>query len=266
MQRVNNLFIALKNSIQSNLENPTDGRDPVSVWAAVDMIMNSPTAEFEQHEKDILNKNRDNLRSSKNIQGVLDCLGLEWDYLNPDIYENLICDFSLHSLDGQLAEYKAELQKFMDKTPIEVFSAVVGNKKPYKMVPEGFVEHVTKHKWKSPVYLKDVEEFRQKVASDLGLRRCAVLLVKMEIKSPVTIGLLIPITTESLINSTEPEFFMTHNIIRMTFNGSVVTPEVSKAAKSTSIIVLYMYISYGIHFTQSLVITRAGKEAHMSLP
>ena len=239
MQRLNRMFVALKDAIRSELENPTDGSKPVSVSAAVDNIMNSPTADWEQHEKNILNENRDNLRDSKDIQRVLDCLGLEWDYLNPDIYENLICDFSLHSLDEQLDEYKAELWKFMDKTPIKVFSAAVGNKKPYKMIPEGFTKQFTKHKWKSPVFLKDVEEFRRKVASNHGLRRCAVFLVELGIKSPVTIGLLMPITTESLINSTEPEFFMKHNIMRMTFNGSVVTPEVSKAAKSASITVCY---------------------------
>ena len=221
------MFLALKNAICSELEDPKDGREPISVSDAIDMIMNSPTADREPHETKILIKERTELRKSDNMQGVLDCLGLlGWDYLNPDIYGDLIVDFSLHSLDGQLAEYKAELQMFMDETPITAFSAVMQKKK--RKIPSGFKELVTRHNWKSPVYLKDVEEFRQDVASQYGLKQCAVFLVALG-KASVIISLLVPTTAESLIKSTKPEFFMKHNITTMTFDGSLVTSEVSSS-------------------------------------
>ena len=224
MLKLNKMFLALKNGIRCELENPKDGREAVSVSVAVDNIMNSPTAVWEPHEKLVLKENRAILRSSEDIQGVLDCLGIDWDYLNPDIYENLINDFSLHSLDKQLAEYRAELQKFIDETPITVFSTVV--KKKDRKIPKGFKELVTHHDWKSPVYLKDVEEFRRDVASQYSLRQCAVLLVALG-KGSVIISLLVPVSAESLIKSTKPEFFKKHKISIMVFNGSFVTSEVS---------------------------------------
>ena len=51
----------------------------------------------------------------------MDCLGIDWDYLNPDIYAVLINDFSLHSLDYQLEEYQRELDQFLDVTPVKEF-------------------------------------------------------------------------------------------------------------------------------------------------
>jgi hypothetical protein len=223
IQKLNDMFIALKNAICSKLEYPKDGREPISASYAVDKIITSPTADREPHETKILNEERTELRKSNNIQGVLDCLVLlGWDYLNPDIYGDLIVDFSLHSLDGQLAEYREKLQKFMDETPITAFSAVVQKKK--RMIPDGFKELVTRHNWKSPVYLKEVEKFRQAVASQYGLKQCAVFLVALG-KGSVIVSLFMPTTAEGLIKSTKPEFFMKHNITTMTFDGSLVTSE-----------------------------------------
>ena len=244
VKKLNNTFVALKNAIQSELEDPKDGREAVSVSDAVNEIMASQTVSRNPHKKKFL-KNKMTLRSSKNIrlhrdqhQSVLDCLGLEWDYLNPDIYENLINDFSLHSLDEQLAEYRAELQQFMDEMPVAVFNTMMGQKRQYKKIPKGFKELVTNHNWKSPVYLKDVDEFRQSVAAEYGLRQCTVLLVALGTPL-VTISLVVPFTIESLIKSTKPEFFKKHNITKMTYNGSLVTSEVSISATSASGIVCY---------------------------
>ena len=219
------MLVALKNAIRHALENPSDGREAVSVSVAVDKIMNSTAADWEPHEKKILYEKRDMLRDSRDIQSVLDCLGHDWNFLNPDIYEYLIEDFSLHSLDGQVAEYREELQKFMDETRIKIFIAVVERKARYKKIPKGFKELVTHHKWKSPVYLSDVEEFRRDVASEYCLRRCAVFLVALG-EGSVMISLLVAITSESLIKNTEPEFFEKHNITSMTFRESKVSSRI----------------------------------------
>ena len=216
INKVNDKFVALKNTLRHELENPTDGTEPVSVSDAVDKIMNSPTADWESHESAILMKSSGQLRDSKNVQGVLDCLGLDWDYLNPDIYEVIIEDFSLHCLEEQLAKYKEELEQFMDETPVNTFSAVVGKKKP-KKIPKEFKELVTHHKWKPPVYLKDVEIFRREVASEYKLRRCAVFVSALGVKS-VIVTLLVPVTIETQLESTTPEFLMNHSIVRMEYN------------------------------------------------
>ena len=79
---------------------------------------------------------------------------------------------------------------------------------------------------KSPVYLKDVEEFRRDVAQNYSLRQWAVLLVALG-KGSVMISILVPVSAESQIKSTEPEFFKKHKITKMVFNGSFITSEVS---------------------------------------
>ena len=216
INKVNDKFVALKNALRHELESPTDGREPVCVSDAVDKIMNSPTADWESHETSILMKSSRQLRDSKDVQEILDCLGLDWDYLNPDIYEVLIEDFSLHCLKEQLKEYKKELEQFMNETPVKVFSGIVGVRRP-KKIPKGFKELVTHHKWKPPVYLRDVEIFRREVASEYKLRRCAVLVSALGVKS-VIVTLLVPVTIERQLKSTTPEFLMKHSIVRMEYN------------------------------------------------
>ena len=210
INKVNDKFVALKNALQHELESPTDGTEPVSVSDAVDKIMNSPTADWESHESA---KSSGQLRDSKNLQSILDCLGLDWEYLNPDIYEVLIEDFSLHYLKERLKEYKKELEQFMNETPVKVFSGIVGVRRPEK-IPKGFKKL---HKWKPPVYLRDVEIFRRKVASEYKLRRCTVFVSALDVKS-VIITLLAPVMIESQLESTTPEFLMKHSIFRMEYH------------------------------------------------
>ena len=187
IHQISSKFLSMKNAIKCELETPKDGREAVSVTDAVDMIMNSPTADWEPHEENILQIRSEQLRAYKNVQGVLDCLGLDWDYLNPDIYAVLISDFSLHSLDDQLEEYQRELDQFLDETPVKDVIA----KKKQKCIPEEFENLVTKHKWEPPVYLRDVELFRREVASQYKLRRCAVFMAGLGIQL-IIITLVVP--------------------------------------------------------------------------
>ena len=218
IEQISNKFLSLKNAIRYELETPKDGRKAVSVSDAVDKIMNSPTADWEPHEEIILKNLSEQLRAYKNVQGVLDCLGLDWDYLNPDIYAVLISDFSLHSLDDQLEEYQRELDQFLDETPVKEFSDVIANKKKkQKHIPEEFENLVTKHKWEPPVYLRDVELFRREVASQYKLRRCAVFMTGLGIQS-IIITLLVSFSNNEGLLSTEPKFLIQHGIMQMIFN------------------------------------------------
>ena len=217
--------MALIKAIQNELEKPSDGREPVNVSDAVDKIIHSPTADWDPQEEAILMKSKGLLRDSKDVQGVLDCLGF-WDDLNPDIYEVLIEDFSLHSLEDQLADYRKELEQFMEKTPVKVFSGIVGSKRRgQKKIPKAFRELVTNHKWQSPVYLKDVEEFRRDVACEYKLRRCAVFVTALGVQS-VVVTLLLPYVIQSRLLSTTPEFLLKHAINRMDFNGIAIQVDI----------------------------------------
>ena len=158
IERVSIKFLALKIAIKNELERPTDGRKAVSVLEAIDKIINTPTADREAHEEAIL---------KEDMQSILDFLGLDWGYLNPEIYATIISEFSLHGVKEQLAEYQKELGHFMKVTPIKEFSEVVGDKELKS--PETFVSLVTQHKWKTPVHLSDLEAFRCEVASEYNL-------------------------------------------------------------------------------------------------
>ena len=218
IEQISNKFLSLKNAIRYEFETPKDGRKAVSVSDTVDKIMNSPTADWEPHEENILKNLSEQLRAYKNVQGVLDCLGLDWDYLNPDIYAVLISDFSLHSLDDQLEEYQRELDQFLDKTPVKEFSVIITKKKKKQMrIPEEFENLVTKHKWEPPVYLRDVELFRREVASQYKLRRCAVFMAGLGIES-IIITLMVSFSIEERLHSTEPKFLIQHGIMQMIFN------------------------------------------------
>ena len=217
IEQINKKFRSLKNAIRYELETPKDGREAVSVCDAVDKIMNSPTAVWEPHEENTLQNRSERLRGYKNVQGVLDCLGLDWDYLNPDIYAVLINDFLLHSLDDQLEEYQRELNQFLDVTPVKEFSDVI-TKKEQMPIPEEFKKLVTTHRWKPPVYLRDVELFRRNVASQYKLRRCAVFITGLGYKS-IIITLVVPASIEEGLYSTEPKFLIQHGIMQMTINN-----------------------------------------------
>ena len=213
-------FVALKKAIQTELENPTDGREAVSASDAVDKIMNSP-AVWKAHDREILAKYRGYLRDSETVEGVLDCLGLiGWDYLNPNIYGFLIRSYALRSLEQQLAEYRKDLDAFMDETPITTFSNIVGEDME-KEIPKGFKKLVTRHKWTPPVYLRAVETFRRRVAEKYQLQEYAVFLVQCGIKS-VIITLLVPAVIESeLPSATTPEFLLEDNVMTMEYNGEL---------------------------------------------
>ena len=217
IEKINKKFLSLKNAIRYELETPKDGREAVGVSDAVDKIMNSPTADWEPHEENILQNCSEQLRAYKNVQGVLDCLGFDWDYLNPDIYAVLISDFSLHSLDDQLEEYQRELDQFLDETPVKEFSVII-TKKRQMPIPEEFINLVTTHRWKPPVYLRQVELFRRDVASQYKLRRCAVFIAGLGIQS-IIITLLVPASIKEGLHSTEPKFLIQHGIMQMTINN-----------------------------------------------
>ena len=219
IERVSSKFLALKNAIKNGLETPTDGKQAISISDAVDKIMNSPTADWEPHEGEILKRCSEQLHSYNNVQGVLDCVGVHWDYLNPDMYAVLISDFSLHSLQEQLEEYQRELDEFFKETSVKQFIDVIPNKThTIANIPEEFKSLVTKHNWKPPIYLKDVEIFRREVAAQYKLRRCAVFIARINIRC-VIVTLLLPASTKEALSSVDPMFLCKHNIMAMMFDG-----------------------------------------------
>lgn len=196
-----------------------------SVNELLDQIIYLPV-DFEARDVKYLSENADNLRESKSVPAVLDRLSFHWDYLHPDIYRELIFDFQLSSVTSILAVYQKELEVFLDQTLLKVFCEVERMRRQYINPPQGFTQLLTGHCWIPPVYLSQLERFRQEFASYLCLKQAAVIVVGI-LKGSVITTMLVPEVIELKIKSLDPEFIKEHSIVHMEFKGSVVYSEVS---------------------------------------
>ena len=100
-----------------------------------------------------------------------------WDYLNIDILEHIITEFSLPS-QAQLEDYKRQQQQFMEQTTVEEFCEAEGDRRHIDP-PPAFVKLIRQLEWEPPIYLKKVDDFRKKFARKYDLRESAVILVGM---------------------------------------------------------------------------------------
>ena len=246
--RIGELKERFKDTTQCELEKPGKEKQVISVSAVIEEVLN-PTIPWGHQEVDFLIERNEILRSSRDMQSVLDRLGFHWDYLNPEIYENIIDSFSLHRLDDQLAEYKAKLQQFIDETPITVFCGVVEKNKQHKPIPAGFRELVTKHNWKPPIYLKHVNDFRTQVAHQYNLQQCAVLLVALG-KGSVIITHLVPVSVKHLIQS-DPDFFKKHGVVEMELKDFPISVSNNPLCEFRKVIMMIYVIVLGNRCTIS---------------
>ena len=119
----------------------------------------------------------DHFEGSETISVVFRRLDIHnyWNYLNIDILNHIITEFSLPS-HTQLQAYKEKQQQFMEETTVKEFYDTEGDRQ-YIEPPAGFTKLITQLKWKSPIYLKEVDDFRRKFAHKYDLREWAVILM-----------------------------------------------------------------------------------------
>ena len=125
---------------------------------------------IEEQDQEYFMQRADLLRESCSVRSVLDRLRFQWDYLHPDIYGNLIEDFSLTDIRPTFEIYQRELDLFLDKTLLNDFCTVEGHGKKIIKPPPGFVEITTAHVWSHPVYLRQVETFRRQWSDHYSLK------------------------------------------------------------------------------------------------
>ena len=202
----------------------------VRVESLLNKLYDLPAAVRDQH-RDFLMKYEKYLDECYNIRCVFRKLNTYWNYLNMDILAHLITTFSIQSLYTQLEAYEERLQHFMEWTTLKEYYAVEADKQKPK-VPKEFIDLVSVHSWKPPVYLKKVDEFRRELAREYGLHACAVILVSMDIGS-VVITMMVPESVVAMVNSTGTEFFKEHGIVHLQLNGTCVYPQASRPASGT---------------------------------
>ena len=217
-------FKALEDATQVHLQ-----RRNIPVSKLTDVIYSLPTAKKELHQE-FLMKFADQFENSETISVVFRRLDTHnyWDYLNIDILNHIITEFSLPS-HTQLQVYKEKQQHFMEETTVEEFYETEGDRQHIEP-PAGFTKLITKHKWKSPIYLKEVDDFRVQFARKYDLREWAVILMSVWGGS-VIITMMVPESVIPLVNSTGTEFFKEHSIVHLLLNGTCIYKQASGPAR-----------------------------------
>ena len=224
VKQLRDRFNELKHATQVYLQS-----NNTPVHKLVEVIYSLPTAMKRLHQ-DFLMKFAEEFVDSDTISVVFRRLDTHnyWDYLNIDILNHIITEFSLPS-QTQLKVYKKRQQQFMEETTVEEFYEAEGDRR-YIKPPSGFIELISEHKWKSPTYLKEVDDFRIKFARKHDLRECAVILISAWGGS-VIITMMVPESIMPLVNSTGIEFFKKHSIVHLLLNGTCVYKQASGLAR-----------------------------------
>ena len=180
----------------------------------VNKIMNLPAPLRDESDELFLSERADSIVQSPTTDIVFYRIGFHWDYLNPDVYYHLIIEYSLSDLIKPLEEYRVKLDKFSEQINLQEFCDMDGPKGSLAP-PPGFVKLTSKHDWNPQTTpLKKAIEYQKNSASQYGVRKCAVWLVKFG-KGCVSITLLVPEGTIQVIESNTPDFFQAHGIIHM---------------------------------------------------
>ena len=226
IKQLKDQFKELKRVAQTQLE-----RANIQINDLVEAIFFLPTERRELH-RDFLNEYADHFVESRTISAVFRRLDTHtyWGYLNIDILEHIITEFSLPS-QAQLEDYKRKQQQFMEQTTVEEFCKTEGDRQHIDP-PPAFVKLVTQHEWQPPTYLKEVDDFRKKFALKYDLRESAVILVGMRGGS-VVITMMVPESVVEMVNSTGTEFFKEHGIVHLQLNGTCVYKQASRPASGT---------------------------------
>ena len=226
IRQLRDQFTALEDATETDLENAR-----VHIRRLVKVICSLPTAKKELH-RDFLKDFAEEFKDTLTITVVFLKLDTHkyWDYLNTDILEHIITEFSLPS-QTQLEDYKRQQQQFMEQTTVEEFCEAEGDRRHIDP-PPAYVKLISQHKWEPPTYLKKVDDFRETFALKYDLRESAVILVGMRGGS-VVITMMVPETVVAMVNSTGTEFFKEHGIVHLQLNGTCVYKQASRPASGT---------------------------------
>ena len=147
----------------------------ISVTKVVDALVDMPTDMFEEHQQFVKNDVQVLYQEASLISLFAhERMVRKWNYLSYHLLEHLIKEFELEREGEMMEEYKNDLQKFRETTPLKLFCKTQ-TKRRLKPSQE-FKEVVAEFKWPDEVTLEDVEQFRQEYAYHYNLRECALML------------------------------------------------------------------------------------------
>ena len=160
-------FNELKKAARVSLE-----KHNISVKQVVDALILMPVDDLEEH-KQFLEENITDLYQSSDLSELIGRLSLHWDYLYYQLLDFIISEFGLE-VTKEMEAYKLDLQKFREKTPLDLFCQSQNRKR--RKPSEEFQKVVAEFDWPHQVPLEVVEQFRQEYAYHYKLRECALML------------------------------------------------------------------------------------------
>ena len=147
----------------------------VSVSSVADCLTSLPTDDLEEHEH-FLSSHMSSLFQAADHSELFGTMTFHWNYLSYNLLDYLIQEFNLEKVKGEMETYKADLQQFRIKTPLELFCQ--SQKRRRVRPPTEFLRVVLRF-WQHGgtfISLETVEQFRLEYASHYSLMDCAVML------------------------------------------------------------------------------------------
>lgn len=184
-------------------------------------ITSLPANIVEPH-REFLREYNEAFQECTSISGVFTHLNTHWDYLNYDMLEHIISEFSLHSLDEQLQDFKEHRDQFLDDTSLKQFNEAEGDER-YMAPPKGFKKWAMVSKLLPSTSMKRIEMFRRKFAYQHSLRECAIILSGVKLSSVIII-MLVPESV--VVTSTDKVLFHKHSIVYVKQNGIIIYQQV----------------------------------------
>ena len=176
-------------------------------------------------DKDYFMEYADHLRESKSVRSVFDRLRCHWDYLDPEIYGQIIDELSLSNLRPKFEAYEEELASFLDLTLVTDFCKIPRIEEEKDVEPSLMFTECCSNLDLKNMRLRDVEKYRIELANKCNLQSCAVTITRVR-RGSVEITMLVPESTDLKNLLSDEEFIRKHSIVRMVFRGMVVYSQV----------------------------------------
>ena len=192
----------------------------VSVKQIVNTLTSMPADDFDEH-KQFLKENMTDLYHSSDISELIGNLSLHWNYLSYQLLDYLIREFGVE-MERQMEAYKLDLQRFREKTPLDLFCQ--SQKRRRRKPSEEFQEVVAEFDWPHQVTLEVVEQFRQEYAYHYNLRECAMMVSEIRRGSFIVTWYIPESIVEKLIKKVPKYILKKYCVLNFEIAGTTVFP------------------------------------------
>ena len=163
------------------------------------------------------------LSKSSSVVVVFYHLNTYWSYLSYHLLEHVICQYSLEDLRKQMEEFKAEVDRFKEETPLGTFAKA--EKKLDSKIPDCFRKLDSKHEFSKDSFLKEVEKARVELNNEYRFEDCALRLHDV-LPGCIEIVWLIPKSAAEHVlqvtSTLERGRFRTIMMVKMEFQGECI--------------------------------------------